>query len=81
MNSEELELSLRTEFESYLKDALADVRQEMSGLQEKIEAEFEKHRSQLDTVFQDFAARFGFGERVGSRLHGIGCRTLTSRSR
>lgn len=57
MNSEELELSLRTEFESYLKDALADVRQEVSGLQEKIEAEFEKHRSQLDAVFQDFAAR------------------------
>lgn len=57
MNSEELELSLRTEFESYLKDALADVRQEVSGLQEKIEAEFEKHRSQLDAVFQDFASR------------------------
>jgi hypothetical protein len=62
VNSEELELSLRTEFESYLKDALADVRQEVSGLQEKIEAEFEKHRSQLDTVFQDFAARLGSGK-------------------
>jgi hypothetical protein len=59
VNSEELERSLRTEFESYLKDALADVRQEVSGLQEKIEAEFEKHRSQLDTVFQDFASRLG----------------------
>jgi hypothetical protein len=59
VNSEELERSLRTEFESYLKDALADVRQEVSGLQETIEAEFEKHRSQLDTVFQDFASRLG----------------------
>jgi hypothetical protein len=59
VNSEELERSLRTEFESYLKDALADVRQEVSGLQEKIEAEFEKHRSQVDTVFQDFASRLG----------------------
>lgn len=58
MNSEELEQSLRTEFENYLKDALAGVRQEVSGLQEKIEAELEKHKSQLDAVFQDFAARF-----------------------
>jgi hypothetical protein len=57
VNSEELELSLRTEFESYLKDALAGVRQEVSGLQEKIGAELEKHKSQLDAVFQDFAAR------------------------
>lgn len=57
MNSEELELSLRTEFESYLKDALAGVRQEVSGLQEKIEAELEKHKSQLDSLFRDFAAR------------------------
>lgn len=57
MNSEELELSLRTEFENYLKDALAGVRQEVSGLQEKIEAEMEKHKSQLESVFQDFAAR------------------------
>ena len=57
MNSEELELSLRTEFESYLKDALAGVRQEVSGLQEKIEAELEKHKSQLDSLFRDFAER------------------------
>jgi hypothetical protein len=64
VNSEELERSLRTEFESYLKDALAGVRQEVSGLQEKIEAEFEKHRSQLDTVFQDFAARLESGREL-----------------
>ena len=64
MNSEELERSLRTEFESYLKDALADARQEVSGLQEKIEAEFEKHRSQLDTVFQDFASRLESGKEL-----------------
>lgn len=57
MNSEELELSLRTEFESYLKDALAGVRQEVSSLREKVDAEFEKHKSQLDTVFQDFTLR------------------------
>ena len=57
MNSEELEQSLRTEFEIYLKDVFADMRQEMNQLQEKIEAEFEKHKSQLDGVFQEFSTR------------------------
>ncbi|MEP7036815.1 MAG: hypothetical protein ABI891_00590, partial [Acidobacteriota bacterium] len=57
MNSEELEQSLRTEFEIYLKDVFAGMRQEMSQLQEKIEAEFEKHKSQLDEVFQEFSTR------------------------
>ncbi len=57
MNSEELEQSLRTEFEIYLKDVFAGMRQEMSQLQEKIEAEFEKHKSHLDEVFQEFSTR------------------------
>ncbi|CAN5290102.1 hypothetical protein BH20ACI1_BH20ACI1_10750 [soil metagenome] len=57
MNSEELEQSLRTEFEIYLKDVFAGMRQEMLQLQEKIEAEFEKHKSQLDGVFQEFSTR------------------------
>jgi len=57
VNSEELELSLRTEFESHLKNVVADMRQEFSQFQEKIEAEFDKHKSQLDQVFQDFSAR------------------------
>ncbi len=57
MNSEELELSLRTEFESYLKDVLADLRQEFSQFQEKIETEFDKHKSQLDGIIRDFSDR------------------------
>lgn len=57
MNSEELEQSLRTEFEGYLKTVLFDFRQEVSGLQNKIEAEFEKHKSQIDTMFQDLSVR------------------------
>ena len=57
MNSEELELSLRTEFESHLKDVFADMRQEVSQFQEKIEAEFEKHRSQIDEAFREFSTR------------------------
>ena len=57
MNSEELELSLRNEFESNLKNTLADIRQEMVQFQEKVEAEFQKHKSQLDEVFQEFSER------------------------
>lgn len=53
MNSEELEISLRTEFENYLKDALAGMRQEVSQLQEKVETELDKHKAQLDVVFQN----------------------------
>jgi len=76
VNSEELELSLRTEFEEHLKNVLADMRQEISQLQEKVEAEFEKHKSQLSDVFQDFSARIetekeldaGFSESVVEHL-------------
>ncbi len=57
MNSEELEQSLRTEFESYLKNVLADMRQEVADFQKQFEAEFEKHKTQLDDVFQNFSAR------------------------
>lgn len=76
MNSEELEQSLRTEFESYLKNMLADVRQEVSEFQKQFEAEFEKHKSQIDEVFQSFSARIatdkeldaGFSESVVEHL-------------
>ena len=64
MNSEELELSLRTEFESHLKMVVADMRQEFSQLQEKVEAEFDKHKSQLDAVFQEFSARIETGREL-----------------
>jgi hypothetical protein len=64
VNSEELELSLRTEFESYLKTILAETRQEMSQLQEKVEAEIEKHKAQLDEIFQDAFARVNIEREV-----------------
>jgi hypothetical protein len=57
VNSEELELSLRNEFESYLKNVLAEMKQEVSDFQEKFQAEFDKHKSQLDDVFKSFAER------------------------
>lgn len=58
MNSEELELSLRTEFESSLKGVLAEMRQEATEFQTKIEAEFDKHKAQFDEAFRTFADRF-----------------------
>lgn len=57
MNSEELEQSLRTEFEDYLKRVFADVQQEISALQGKVEQEFERHKSQMSEAFADFSAR------------------------
>lgn len=58
MNSEELEQSLRTEFESYLKGVLAGMRQEAAEFQSKIEAEFDKHRTQFDEAFKAYSSRF-----------------------
>ncbi|QQS32016.1 MAG: GAF domain-containing protein [Acidobacteriota bacterium] len=57
MNSEELELSLRTEFENYLKGVLNEMKQEAREFQSKIEAEFDKHRAQIDEAFAAFSAR------------------------
>ena len=58
MNSEELERSLRSEFENYLKSVVADMRKESTEFQSKIEAEFDRHKSRFDEEFQSFHARF-----------------------
>ncbi len=58
MNSEELEQSLKTEFEGYLKTVLAEMKQETTEFQGKIEAEFEKQKAQIDEAFKNFSARF-----------------------
>ena len=59
MNSEELELSLRTEFESYLKDVFSAMQKDVADFQKNFEAEFEKHRSQMDEGFRTLSERFG----------------------
>jgi hypothetical protein len=59
VNSEELELSLRTEFENYLKGVLAGMRHDISEFQKNYESEFEKHKAQMDGAFRDLAERFG----------------------
>ena len=58
MNSEELELSLRTEFENYLKDVFAGMRRDVADFQKNFEAEFEKHKAQMDEAFRGLSARF-----------------------
>ncbi len=58
VNSEELEQSLKAEFENYLNGLLAEMRGDVAELQAKIEAEMEKHRTQLDAAFQGFSTRF-----------------------
>ena len=58
MNSEELERSLRSEFENYLRGVFADMRQDVADFQKNLEAEFEKHRSQMDDAFRNLSARF-----------------------
>ena len=57
MNSEELEASLRTEFESYLKEIFVEMRQELSQLQEKVASEIESHKSTLDNAFNELMSR------------------------
>jgi hypothetical protein len=58
VNSEELEQSLKAEFESYLKGFVADMREEVNEFQKKIESELENHRLQLDEAFRGFSTRF-----------------------
>jgi hypothetical protein len=58
VNSEELEVSLRTEFESYLKNVLAEMQQEISQLQEQVSTELDRHKSQLDDLFASAVSKF-----------------------
>ena len=75
MNSEELENSLRTEFEVYLK-GVSKMRDEASEFQKKIEGELESQRAQFDPALREFNSLFegehkfdaGFSETVGEHL-------------
>jgi hypothetical protein len=57
VNSEELELSLRSEFEAHLKKTFADVQQQVTDFQVKIDAELGKHREQMLDALNDFTSR------------------------
>ena len=72
MNSEELEQSLRSEFETYLNSIFAELRQESAEFQNKIQAEFDRHRTEFDEAFSAISARFntapGFNEAFESSV-------------
>ena len=57
MNSEELELSLRSEFEAHLKKIFADAQQQVAEFQDKIDAELGKHRTQMLDALGEFTSR------------------------
>jgi hypothetical protein len=69
VNSEELEQSLKTEFESYLKATLAELKQETVDFQQRIEAEFEKQKAQIDEAFRDFSTRFDADRALNAPFH------------
>ncbi len=58
MNSEELEQSLKTEFEIYLNSVLASIRGDVAEFQKNIESEIEKHRAGMDEAVRNFSERF-----------------------
>lgn len=68
MTNEELELSLRSEFENYLKGVAASMRQEVDAFQQNFEAEFSKHRAQMDEAVRLLAGKFEQGVEVDRGL-------------
>jgi hypothetical protein len=68
VNSEELEVSLRTEFENYINGVRAELKQELVDFQKMVESEVDKHRSQLDDAFKNFSARLEFDKGIDEAL-------------
>ncbi|CAN5776616.1 hypothetical protein BH24ACI3_BH24ACI3_14110 [soil metagenome] len=76
MTSEELELSLRAEFENYLSNKLGALQQDVAEFQKSFEAEFSKHKSQMDEAIKALSSRLetvpeldrGFTESVVEHL-------------
>lgn len=58
MNSEELELSLRAEFESYVKGVSEKFREELEDHRNKIESEFDDHRARISESLATLSERF-----------------------
>lgn len=72
MNSEELELSLRAEFENYLKGYFSGLQKDMDEFRSKMEAEFEKQRASFSEALSGFApnleGEFEFNEAFRSSV-------------
>lgn len=68
MNSEELELSLRTEFENYINGVRAELKQELTDFQKMVDSEVDKHKTQLEDAFQKFSARLESDQGIDEAL-------------
>lgn len=76
MTSEELEQSLRTEFENHHNKTIEAIRDDVAEFQAQFEAEFAKHKAQLDEALKALSARMsserqmdkGFAESVVEHL-------------
>ncbi|MEO5860272.1 MAG: hypothetical protein ABIR33_15150 [Pyrinomonadaceae bacterium] len=57
MNIEELELSLRTEFEGQIRNVLAGIKQDVAEFHTKFQSELEDHRNRLDQAISELSTR------------------------
>jgi hypothetical protein len=57
VNIEELELSLRTEFEGQIRTVLSGIKEEVSEFQKKFETELEEHRAKLSRTIDELSSR------------------------
>ena len=57
MNIDELELSLRTEFEGQMRSLVAGIKQDVADFQRNLEAEYQKHREHVERAVADFGER------------------------
>jgi len=57
VNIEELELSLRSEFEGQMNNVVARMRQDVADFQKKFEAEFQRHRDEMDRSIDELTSR------------------------
>jgi hypothetical protein len=58
VNSEEIEVSLRAEFEGYLKEVSEGFKKKLSALQASIDQEIARHKEEFAKVFSDAADHF-----------------------
>ncbi len=57
MNIEELELSLRTEFEGQIRHVLAGIKQDVAEFHTKFQSELEEQRNRLDQAISELSSR------------------------
>jgi hypothetical protein len=57
VSNDELATSLRTEIQTYLKNTVADLQQEIAEMQERVSAEIDRHRGELEKSFQDLLSK------------------------